>query len=296
MKRLSICIFLITISIALISVCAVSAADADNIDLGDSGFDSGFLLMDNSIQSSPQELGNKNVDTTKIDGNYIKNMEDTPASTIKYDDTRKAFEEIIAPYMHNNTKDSGFRSDSGLLKMDYSIQSSTQELGNKNIDIIKYDSKYINPEDRPIISTDYYDTLKSIEESLAPYMHNNTKDSGFRSDSGLLRTNMTTTNHDSDAMNSTSDDNIFNMFINQKPYDKILPTNHDLGPDSRYKIIPNEKKIDLNNKTSITKILEALKNISIDDYKKMPSSDNLPAYNSLEEMFAALGQQSSSNQ
>ncbi len=42
-----------------------------------------------------------------------------------------------------------------------------------------------NPEDIPIISTDYYDTLKSIEESLAPYMHNNTKDSGFKSDSGL---------------------------------------------------------------------------------------------------------------
>lgn len=225
MKRLSICIFLITISIALISVCAVSAADADNIDLGDSGFDSGFLLMNNSIQSSTQELGNKNVDTAKIDGNYIKNMEDTPASTIKYDDTRKAFEEIIAPYMHNNTKDSGFRSDSG-----------------------------------------------------------------------LLRTKMTTTNHDSDAMNSTSDDNISNMFINQKPYDKILPTNHDLGPDSRYKVISKERHEDLNNKTSLTKIREALKNISIDDYKKMPSSDNLPAYNSLEEMFAALGQQSSSNQ
>ena len=187
MKSSLFTIIIITISIALISVCAVSAADADNIDLGDSDFDSGFLLMNNSIQSSPQELGNKNVDTAKIDGNYIKNMEDTPASTIKYDDTRKAFEEIIAPYMHNNTKDSGFRSDSGLLKMDYSIQSSTQELGNKNIDIIKYDSKYINPEDRPIISTDYYDTLKSIEESLAPYMHNNTKDSCFKSDSGLLK-------------------------------------------------------------------------------------------------------------
>lgn len=77
MKSSLFTILLITISIALFSVCAVSAADADNIDLRDSDFDSELLLENNSIQSNPQESENKSVDT-RNDDNHTRNMKDYP--------------------------------------------------------------------------------------------------------------------------------------------------------------------------------------------------------------------------
>ena len=137
MKRSLFTIFIITISIALFSVCVVTAADADNIDLGDSDFESGFLLVDYSIESTQQELENKPVDITgHYNGDYIKNMENEPRYSIYAEEARKAAEEILSQYMHN---DSGFKSNSRVSFVDYSIESTQQELENKSVDTISND-------------------------------------------------------------------------------------------------------------------------------------------------------------
>ena len=248
MKRSFFTILIITISIALFSVCIVTAADADNIDLGDSDFESGFLLVDYSVESNQQELGNKPVD---IRG--YNNRVDTPAYSIEAAETKKAAEEILSQYMH---KDSGLKSDSGLLFMDYSIESSqgsAQELGNKPVDMTKYDDKYIqNMEDKPIHGDDL---RKQAEEILRQYMHNSTKDSDLKSDSGLLH---------SDAMNKTSDDNISNIFINEKPCAK------DSGFESGFLLMDNsiQSSTQGNKYFDITKYLDEPIIINYDDLCK----------------------------
>ncbi|WP_296891386.1 hypothetical protein [uncultured Methanobrevibacter sp.] len=180
MKSSLFTIIIITISIALFSVCVVSATDAKNIDLRDSDFDSELLLVDYTIQSSTQELGNKPVDTRYDNGEYIKNMEDTPASSIKYDDLQKEMEDILSPYMHKDSQNSGFKSDSRVLLVDYTIQSSTQELGNKPVDTRYDNGEYIkNTENMPVSSIKYDDLQKEMEDILSPYMHKDSQNSGF---------------------------------------------------------------------------------------------------------------------
>ncbi|WP_296891385.1 hypothetical protein [uncultured Methanobrevibacter sp.] len=179
MKSSLFTILIITISIALFSVCAVSASYTDNIDLGDSDFDSELLVENNTIQSNPQELENKSVDTGN-DDNHTQNMKDYPDSNDDF--------EIKTNETHN-----------------------------------------------------------------------------------------------------------FNKNMSERNLDKILKKDPNFEPDSRHKDISKERHESL-NKTTLTKIRDILKTLSPDDYKEMHPPDNLTAYNSWEEMYAALSQQSSSNQ
>ena len=77
------------------------------------------MWRDYTIQSTTQELGNKPVDTRYNNGEYIKNTENMPVSSIKYDDLQKEMEDILSPYMHKDSQNSGFWFRFRIFKNEY---------------------------------------------------------------------------------------------------------------------------------------------------------------------------------